>query len=87
MGLRAEIDAKSDENRLKKRFSELAAVRHCVQRVEDPYNPRGYRELRSQTKMCKPVSRKVAEQGRKCRICHDLFTGCSEIVADHISTL
>jgi len=58
-----------------------------VQHVEDPHNPRGYRELRSQAEMCELLSRKVAEQGRKCGICHDLFTDCSEIVPDHISTL
>jgi hypothetical protein len=43
-----------------------------------------YRELRSQAEMCKLLNRKVAEQGRKCGICHDLFTDWSEIVSDHI---
>lgn len=59
-------------------------VRLGVQRVEDPHHPRGYRELRSPAEMRKLLNRKVAEQGEKCGICHDLFTDCSEIVPDHI---
>src|SRR5208283_3366551 len=54
--------------------------RLSVQRIEDPYHPREYRELRSQAEMRKLLNRKSVEQDGTCAICHELFTDCSEIV-------
>jgi hypothetical protein len=58
-------------------------LRLGVQRIEDPHHPRGYRELRSAGEMRKLLNRKIAEQDRKCAICHEEFTDCSDIVPDH----
>jgi hypothetical protein len=58
-------------------------IRIGVQRVEDPHHPRGYRELRSWAEMRKLLNRKIAEQDRKCAICHEEFTDCNDIVPDH----
>jgi hypothetical protein len=58
-------------------------VRLGVQRIDDPYHPRGYRELRSPAEMRKLLNRKVVEQDRKCAICHEEFTDYSDIVPDH----
>jgi hypothetical protein len=60
-------------------------VRLGVQRIEDPYHPRGYRELRSPAEMRKLTNRKVREQGGTCAICHEDFTDYSDIVPDHKS--
>ena len=56
----------------------------AVQRVEDPRDPRGYRELRSRAEMRKLLARKIIEQEMKCGICGEPFTDCNEIVPDHI---
>lgn len=37
-------------------------IRAGVQRKEDPYHPRGYRELRSPAEMRKLLKRKIVEQ-------------------------
>ena len=55
-----------------------------VQRIEDPYHPRGYREIRSRAEMSKLLTRKIVEQDMKCGICGEPFTDCSDIVPDHI---
>jgi hypothetical protein len=56
-----------------------------VQRIEDPYHPRGYRELRSNAEMRKLLNRKIVEQGRECVLCHLKFTNYNDIVPDHIN--
>ena len=56
-----------------------------VQRIEDPYHPSGYRELRSNQEMRKLINRKITEQNRKCAICEESFTSYSDIVPDHIN--
>src|SRR5260370_16778997 len=53
-----------------------------VQRVEDPHQPRGYRELRSPAEMRKLLNRKVRQQAGICPICHDEFTDYNDIVPD-----
>ena len=58
-------------------------IRLGVQRIEDPHHPREYRELRSLAEMRKLSNRKIAEQDRKCAICHEEFTDPSDIVPDH----
>ncbi len=55
-----------------------------AQRIEDPYHPRGYREIRSPAEMKKLLTRKISEQDMKCGICGEAFTDCSDIVPDHI---
>jgi hypothetical protein len=42
-----------------------------VQRIENPHHPRGYRELRSPSKIGKLLNRKVVEQAGKCLACRD----------------
>ena len=42
------------------------ARRLGVQRIEDTYHPRGYRELRSKAEMRKLLDRKIVEQNRQC---------------------
>ena len=54
-----------------------------VQRVEDPHQPRGYRELRSPAEMRKLMNRKITEQNGICPICHEEFTNYGDIVPDH----
>jgi hypothetical protein len=62
-----------------------SSPRHLgVQRIEDPYHPRGYRELRSKAEMRKLLNRKIVEQDRQCAICQVAFTNYSDIVPDHI---
>ena len=46
--------------------------------IEGPHNPRGYRELRSSAEMRELVTRKIAEQDRKCAICHGAKAGGSQ---------
>jgi hypothetical protein len=58
-------------------------VRMGVRRIEDPYHPRGYRELRSASEMRKLPNRKIVEQDRKCAICHEEFTDYNDVVPDH----
>jgi len=55
-----------------------------VQRIEDPYHPRGYRELRSPAEMRRLLNRKIVEQDRRCGICRKLFMDYNDIVPDHI---
>jgi hypothetical protein len=55
-----------------------------VQRIEDTYHPRGYRELRSPAEMRKLLNLKIVEQGGKCAICDEALTDYSEIVPDHV---
>jgi len=59
-------------------------LRTGVQRIEDPQHPRGYRELRSPAEMRKLLNRKIAQQDRKCAICHQEFTDYGDVVPDHI---
>jgi hypothetical protein len=63
--------------------SRLFARRIGVQHVEDPHQPRGYRELRSRAEMRKLLNRKIVEQDRKCAICHEEFTDYNDMVPDH----
>jgi hypothetical protein len=56
-----------------------------VQRIEDPYHTRGYRELRSNAQMRRLLNRKVVEQGRECALCYVKFTNYNDIVPDHIN--
>jgi hypothetical protein len=58
-------------------------IRIGVRRLEDPHHPRGYRELLSPAEMRKLLNRKIAEQDRKCAICHEEFTDYNDIVPDH----
>lgn len=55
-------------------------IRLGVQRVEDRYHPRGYRELRSPGEMRKLLNRKIVDQDRKCAICYEEFTDYNDIV-------
>jgi hypothetical protein len=55
-----------------------------VCRIDDPYHPRGYREIRSNAEMRKLMDKKIVTQGGECRICHEKFTDYSDIVPDHI---
>ena len=55
-----------------------------VRRIEDPHQPRGYRELRSKAEMRKLLNHKIVEQNRQCAICQVAFTYYSDIVPDHI---
>lgn len=55
-----------------------------VQRIEDPYHPRGYRERRSPAEMRRLLNRKIIEQDRRCGICKRLFTSYNDIVPDHV---
>ena len=54
-----------------------------IRRIEDPHHPRGYRELRSPAEMRKLLNRKIAEQDRRCAICHEEFTDYNDVVPDH----
>jgi hypothetical protein len=56
-----------------------------VQRIEDPYHPRGFRELRSNAEMRKLLNRKIVEQNRRCAICKEVFTNYNDVVPDHIN--
>ena len=58
-------------------------IRLGVQRIEDPYHPRGYRELRSPAEMRKLVNRKIVEQNGICPICEEKFTDYNDVVPDH----
>ena len=58
-------------------------MRLGVQRVEDPYHPRGYRELRSPAETRKLLNRKILQQGGICAICHEDFTDYNDVVRDH----
>lgn len=55
-----------------------------VQRIDDPYHPRGHRELRSNAEMRKLMTRKIREQKGICAICEEPFTDYNDIVPDHI---
>lgn len=59
-------------------------LRAGVQRIEDPQHPRGYREHRSPAEMRRLLNRKIAQQDRKCAICHQEFTDYADVVPDHI---
>ncbi len=55
-------------------------IRLGVQRIEDPYHPRGYRELRSPAEMRKLLNRKIVEQNGICPICQEEFSDYGDIV-------
>lgn len=57
-----------------------------VERIEDQYHPRGYREVRSAAEMKKLLARKIIEQGLKCGICNQPFTDYEDIVPDRFGT-
>jgi hypothetical protein len=59
------------------------AVGPGVWRIADPHHPRGYRERRSRSAMRILLHQKIAEQDRKCAICHEPFDDYSQIVAEH----
>jgi hypothetical protein len=61
----------------------VTLVRIGVQRIEDPYHPRGYRELRSPAEMKKLLKRKIVEQHGICAICEEPFTDYNDVVPDH----
>ena len=51
--------------------------------IEDPHQPRGYRELRSPAEMRKLLNGKIVEQDRICAICHFAFTNYNDVVPNH----
>jgi len=55
-----------------------------VRRQEDPYHPRGYRELRSPAALRELVNRKLVEQDGKCCVCGELMEDYRDIVAEHL---
>lgn len=56
-----------------------------MERVEDPHQSRGFRELRSPAEMRKLMNRKFLQQGGICAICHEEFTDHNDIVPDQKS--
>jgi hypothetical protein len=56
-----------------------------VRRIDDPYHPRGYREIRSNAEMRKLIDKKIAAQNSICALCKERFTDYGDIVPDHIS--
>jgi hypothetical protein len=55
-----------------------------VRRIDDPQNPRGYREIRSNAEMRKLMDRKIAAQNGICALGKERFTDYGDIVPDHI---
>jgi len=55
-----------------------------IRRIEDPQHPRGYRELRSNGEMRKPLDRKIVAQNGICALCKERFTDYGDVVPDHI---
>lgn len=53
--------------------------------IDDPYHPRGYREIRSSAEMRKLMDKKIVAQNCECAICNEKFTDYGDIVPDHIS--
>jgi hypothetical protein len=51
-----------------------------MQRIEDSYHSREYRELRSSAEIRKSLNREIVEQNRRCAICEEAFTSYSDIV-------
>ena len=56
-----------------------------VRRIDDPYHPRGYREIRSDAEMRNLMDKKIVAQDGECRICNEKFTDYTDIVPDHIN--
>jgi hypothetical protein len=56
-----------------------------IQRIEDPYHPRGYRELRSNAELRGLLNKKIVSQSRKCALCGTEFTDYADVVPDHIN--
>jgi hypothetical protein len=56
-----------------------------VRRIDDPYHPRGYREIRSNAEMHKLMDRKIVAQNSECAICNEEFTDYSDNVPDHMN--
>lgn len=56
-----------------------------VRRIEDPQDPRGYREIRSNAELRKLMERKIAAQSEICALCMEKFIDYGDIVPDHIN--
>lgn len=60
--------------------SRIRLLQQGVRRVEDPHQPRGYRELRSPGEMRKLLNGKVVEQDGICPICLEDLTDYNDVV-------
>lgn len=58
-------------------------IRAGVWRIEDPTNPRGYRERRNKTAMTHLLITKVREQEGMCAICNQPMETFENIAPDH----